>query len=281
MKKSSLYLTLLDYIGHKLSIKKSKDRARRFNRFIEKTGVYPFVQPIFNTDGDAVIGCEILLRLKTRDGYITPGAYINELEESEHINVITCKLLAEVTKYFLLENCELPEGFYFSLNIFAPQLSHPDIIRKILSFNAAFKGKASLVLEIVERGTLALDDSTMETMEELMSKGIRFAIDDFGAGTSSLKYIEHVGFSTIKIDRALTLATGNKLIYAKVIDAIVTLSSRLGLSVTAEGIENSVQQELLHKAGVNAMQGYYLARPMDLNKFGAMLRSAGHYKWGK
>ncbi len=183
------------------------------------------------------------------------------------MNYISRKMLRDVADFFVSHDNNLPDNFYFSFNIFAPQLNSKELVQDMILFCERFKGKAGLVLEIVERGTLQLDEETMDIMEELMSKGIRFAIDDFGAGTSSLKYIEHVGFSTIKIDRELTLSSGNTLIYQKVIDAIVALSTQLGLSVTAEGVENPVQLEQLHKAGVNSMQGYYLAKPMEMPKF--------------
>lgn len=175
--------------------------------------------------------------------------------------------MVDVAQYFIDEDVKLPEGFYFSFNIFTSQLSSPKIISSILSFSDRLLGKATMVLEIAERDLLKLDDDIIDIMDELMNKSIRFAIDDFGSGTSSLKYIEHVGFSTIKIDRGLTLSTSNELVYQKVVDAIVALSSQVGLSVTAEGVENHTQLELLHKAGVNSMQGYYLARPVGMIDF--------------
>lgn len=269
MKIDTMFTRALDLIAKVAINRKSIIRKRHFNSLVEKVEFIPFLQPIFNGNGDTVIGCEVLLRVKTDEGCKSPVGYIQDLEKSEHINNITGQLMADVAQYFIDKDIKLPEGFYFSFNIFAPQLSSPKIISSILSFNEKLLGKATLVLEIVERGVLKLDEDTMEMMDELMSKGIRFAIDDFGTGTSSLKYIEHVGFSTIKIDRELTLSTGNELVYQKVVDAIVALSSQLGLSVTAEGVENHTQLELLHKSGVNSMQGYYLARPvgmLDFNK---------------
>lgn len=267
MKTNTVLTRTFDLIARVALGRKSIIRKRHVNNFVETAEFLPFLQPIFNAGGDTVVGCEVLLRVKTDEGHKSPVAYIKELEKSEHINNITGQLMKDVAKYFLLEKIALPEGFYFSFNIYAPQLSSPKLVRDVLSFNEALTGKARLVLEIVERGTLRLDEETMEVMEELMSRGISFAIDDFGAGTSSLKYIEHVGFSTIKIDRELTLSSGDSLIYQKVINAIMALSTQLGLSVTAEGVENSVQLELLHKAGVNSMQGYYLAKPMEMPKF--------------
>lgn len=267
MKINTMFTRALDFIARAAISRKNTIIKRRVNSFIKSVEFHPFLQPIFSASGDTVVGCEVLLRVKTDEGYKSPVTYINGLEKSEHMNNITGQLMTDVAQYFLVEDIILPEGFYFSFNIHAPQLSSPSLISTILSFNNKLLGKANLVLEIVERGTLKLDEETIDIMEELMSKGIRFAIDDFGAGTSSLKYIEHVGFSTIKIDRELTLSTRDALVYQKVIDAIVELSSQLGLSVTAEGVESRAQLELLNKAGVNSMQGYYLAKPVGMLDF--------------
>lgn len=258
---------LLDFVAYMSGQVVHKIRARQVNALVNKVSFHPFLQPIFNTTGSQVVGCEVLLRVKKNGDYISPASYIEYLECSEHMNTITRHLFSEVTDFFLPLDNRFPDAFYFSFNIYAPQLTSPELVGDILSFRKSFGGKACLVLEIVERGTLQLNETTMAVMEHLMMKGIRFAVDDFGAGTASLRYIEHNGFSTIKIDRELTLSSGNTLVYQKVIDAIVMLSSRLGLSVTAEGVENSVQLELLHQAGVNSVQGYYLAKPMMLSDF--------------
>lgn len=267
MKPNTLLTHALDLIARASLGMNNIIQKCNVNSFVEKSEFLPFLQPIFNAGGDTVVGCEVLLRIKTDEGHKSPVAYIKSLEKSEYINNITGQLMDNVAQYFLHKDIFLPEGFYFSFNIYAPQLSSPTLVSDVLSFNDALTGKARLVLEIVEGGTLELDKYTVEIMEELMSKGISFAIDDFGAGTSSLKYIEHASFSTIKIDRELTLSAGNTLVYQKVVDAIVALSSQLGLSVTAEGVESRTQLELLNKAGVNSMQGYYLAKPVGMTDF--------------
>lgn len=267
MKVNTTFTKALDKIVKFANKRRSEIRENQVKEFVSEAELHPFIQPIFNSCGEELIGCEVLLRFKTKEGFTSPVSYIQYLESSEYMNKITIKLLNDVSGYFLRKNIHLPDDFYFSFNIFAPQLGSEELIQELQTFSDKFTGKASLVLEIVERGILKLDEETMDTMERLMRKNIRFAIDDFGAGASSLKYVEHVGFSTIKIDRELTLSSGNALIYQKVIDAIVTLANQLGLSVTAEGVENPVQLELLHNAGVNAMQGYYLAKPMEMTKF--------------
>jgi EAL domain-containing protein (putative c-di-GMP-specific phosphodiesterase class I) len=265
MKKNSVGYTLLDTIACSVKKRKARLKSSQLNAFVREITVHPFLQPIFGRNNQ-LAGCEVLLRFRKGKDYLSPSC-IHELEDSEHMNRITYTLFKDVERVFSERKDMLPDGFYFSFNIHAAQLFSDALVQQILFFCDLFKGKAGLLLEIVERGTLKLDEATMDIMETLIQKGVRFAIDDFGAGTSSLKYFEHVGFSTIKIDRELTLSLGNELIYQKVIDAIVILSSKLGLSVIAEGVENAEQKELLHKSGIDAMQGYFLARPMPMTDF--------------
>lgn len=258
---------VLSYLSQQINSFKKKIMASFIDEFIDSASFHPFIQPIFDDNGEYIKGCEVLLRVKNERGFESPVAYINELERSEQMNDITINLLTQVEKSFSMFKNNLPEGFYFSFNIYAPQLESEKLQKSILQFCESFKGNAFLLLEVVERGVLKFDETTIDIVDELMRNGVRFAIDDFGTGTSSLKYIEHMGFSTIKIDRALTISVGDELVYKKVIEAIVSLSEKLGLSVTAEGVESSSQKKLLHDAGVNAMQGYFLARPMHMTEF--------------
>lgn len=114
---------------------------------------------------------------------------------------------------------------------------------------------------------MVLDDFALETMQRLTDAGVRFAIDDFGSGSSCLKYIEHTGFSTIKIDKCLTVASNGSLIYSAVIDSIISLSEQLQIQVVAEGVENNEQLALLKDKGVHFFQGYLFSKPLSIREF--------------
>ncbi|MFW0974330.1 EAL domain-containing protein [Leclercia pneumoniae] len=225
----------------------------------------PFIQPVFR--GDRIAGGEVLLRVLRNGVYRTPERYLAAMESCEVINEVTCSLLSGVERFF--EGCEeaLPEGFFLSFNICARQLNAPEVTDAVTHFNRVFEGRIGVVLEIVERGNMVLDDFALETMQQLSDAGVRFAIDDFGSGSSCLKYIEHTGFSTIKIDKCLTVASNGSLIYSTVIDAIVTLSERLKIQVVAEGVENNEQLSLLKEKGVHIFQGYLFSKPVSMPEF--------------
>lgn len=229
----------------------------KFKKWIENVHFYPCIQPIFNATGNKIIGCEVLLRARTCHGEISPLSFISDLEKSIYINDVTAFLLKDIETCFYKHLNLLPENFYFSFNIYASQLNCQELIYALLAFQKKFAGSANLVLEIVERSILDLNDENIMAMEALRHEGVQFAIDDFCAGTASLKYIEHAGFTTIKIDQGLTTLSGDSLQYQKVINAIVIFSLQMGFSVIAEGLDvaarHRVQFHMSEKEAVNLL----------------------------
>lgn len=225
----------------------------------------PYVQPVYR--GDKIAGGEVLLRVR-KDGVLhSPEKYLSAMESCEVINEVTCSLLSDVKTFFEGYEGPLPDDFYLSFNICARQLNSPEVIEAVTDFNKTFEGRIAVLLEIVERGTMYFDDFALEAMQHLTDAGVRFAIDDFGNGSSCLKYIEHTGFSTIKMDKCLTVASNGSLIYSAVIDSIVTLSERLQIQLVAEGVENKEQLSLLKDKGVNIFQGYLFSKPVSIREF--------------
>ncbi|HGN8724081.1 TPA: EAL domain-containing protein [Enterobacter bugandensis] len=225
----------------------------------------PYVQPVYKDD--VIVGGEVLLRV-LKDGVLhTPEKYLSAMESCEVINDVTCSLLSGVKSFFEGYVGALPNDFYLSFNICAKQLNAPKVIEAVTEFNETFEGRIAVVLEIVERGTMNFDDFALESMQQLTASGVRFAIDDFGSGSSCLKYIEHAGFSTIKIDRCLTVISNGSLVYSTVLDAILMLSKSLGIQLIAEGVETEEQYLLLKEKGVFTCQGYLFSRPVCIQHF--------------
>ncbi|EMN1226682.1 TPA: EAL domain-containing protein [Enterobacter roggenkampii] len=225
----------------------------------------PFIQPVCK--GDEIVGGEVLLRVLKDGIYQSPEKYLSAMESCEVINDVTCSLMSDVKTFFEGYEGTLPDDFYLSFNICARQLNSSRVIEAVTDFMKVFDGRIAVTLEIVERGTMNLDDFALDAMQQLTESGVRFAIDDFGSGSSCLKYIEHAGFSTIKIDKCLTIASNGSLIYSAVIDSIITLAERLQIHVIAEGIENKEQLSLLKDRGVDIFQGYLFSKPVSMHEF--------------
>lgn len=235
--------------------------------------IFPFIQPIVGSHDKKIVGAEVLLRIKQDDKFISPSWFIGSIEESSKINYITIKLINDVYRFFKPIVNTLPKGFYFSFNITAKQIRSEHVRSAVLNFKAAMPEHVSIVLEVVERSVLEFDDDVLDFMEVLVKNNVKFAIDDFGNGSSTFKYLEHTGFSILKIDRDLTLVHNGELIYKKLIAALVVIAERMNLQLTAEGVENEEQHELLEKEGVQSMQGYYYSRPITMMDFNTQFMS--------
>ena len=124
-----------------------------------------------------------------------------------------------------------------------------------------------LILEITESTLMGSQEKTERALARLREQGIRFSIDDFGTGFSSLSYLTRLPVSSIKIDKAFVAAMGEETPDhtpdKKLVMAMVNLAHSIDLQVVAEGVETESQFAFLQAAGCNLIQGYLLGRPMS------------------
>ena len=123
-----------------------------------------------------------------------------------------------------------------------------------------------LELELTEGVVVADADQAQSAIAELRAMGIKVALDDFGAGYSSLIYLRRFAFDKIKIDRSFLVSMETSGEAAILVHSIVHLGRALGLQVTAEGIETEEQQRFLQAVGCHQLQGYYFARPCPVDQ---------------
>lgn len=224
----------------------------------------PFIHPIISTLAQKVIGAEVLLRFLDDEGrYHSPERFIKEFKSTEYINDITIRLMDNIRTHFQCIIGRLPKNFFFSFNICASQLDDPALVAAAYRFNNTF----NMVFEIVEHSVQPFSDQALKTTIEMVNEGILFAIDDFGAGHSSLTHLENMGVIFLKLDRHLTSMHEGELVYRKTISALVDLSHSLNITIIAKGVENRRQEELLTQQGVELMQGYHYCQPLMVSDF--------------
>ena len=117
-----------------------------------------------------------------------------------------------------------------------------------------------LVLELTESVAVDAAGRHGSQLDELRATGVRLAIDDFGTGYSSLSQLGTLPVDVLKVDRSFTdaITSGEAPI---LLEAVVKLGNALGIEVIAEGVESTLQAELLRRIGCRRAQGYHLARP--------------------
>jgi EAL domain-containing protein (putative c-di-GMP-specific phosphodiesterase class I) len=151
---------------------------------------------------------------------------------------------------------------YVAVNLSAAQVRDPgfvDLVSAVLDDTKIAPSR--VVLEMTEKALLDDPLAAKARLEELRAIGVKLALDDFGAGQSSLAYLQQLPFDRLKIDRSFVAALDYSANAGVVIQAIAGLGRALGLAVLIEGVETEEQRVLLRLAGCTEMQGFLFAKP--------------------
>lgn len=126
-----------------------------------------------------------------------------------------------------------------------------------------------IIFEVTETSVPADLTKAIEILTRLRLKGFALSIDDFGTGHSSLENLQHLSFNELKIDLGFVRAAETDTASRLIVESSIALGNRLGLTVLAEGVENEALWRWLRDAGCEQAQGYFIARPMPLEKVAA------------
>jgi diguanylate cyclase (GGDEF)-like protein/PAS domain S-box-containing protein len=225
------------------------------------------VQP--QVDGMGVVnGGEALLRWRHPErGMVPPDQFI-PLAES-------CGAIIDLGIWVLRAGCEILVDLRkdggrqtMAINISPVQFNHPDFVSHVRDALAASNAPADgLILEITE-GLLITDvNRVTDRLRELVAMGVRFSIDDFGTGFSSLGYLRQLPLYEIKIDRSFIVGLPHDVASAGIVCSILSMGSHLGLHVVAEGVETCEQSKFLASHGCPSQQGWLHGRPMPPEGF--------------
>jgi EAL domain-containing protein (putative c-di-GMP-specific phosphodiesterase class I) len=132
-----------------------------------------------------------------------------------------------------------------------------------------------LELEITESVAMRNAAQTLETLRAFAQRGVRLALDDFGQGYSSLAYLKDFPVQSIKLDRAFVAGLPDSEKDSAIMRAVLGLCRSLQLQCLAEGVETAAQADFLRSEGCALAQGFYFARPMDVQSFRRLLESGG------
>ena len=216
-----------------------------------------------------VIGFEALARwLHPVRGFVSPADFIPLAEESG--------LIVEMGEWILREACReaasWPVPLPVAVNLSPAQFMHGDLVslvHSILLETGLAPGR--LELEITE-GVLIEDfDRGLALLRRLKALGVHISMDDFGSGYSSLSYLQAFPFDKIKIDRAFVMNLGRNPQSAAIVRAVIDLGHGLGMSIVAEGVETQEQLGFLSEEGCDAVQGYFIGKPLPIGRYAALV----------
>ena len=215
------------------------------------------------------VGAEVLVRWKHPEkGLVSPLQFIAVAEETGLIVPLGLQVLeGACTQLKAWEDLPGRRHLQLSVNVSARQFGQNDFVRTIQHvLHTTGANPQLLKLELTESLVIANVQDTVTKMEALKAMGVRFAMDDFGTGQSSLAYLTSLPLDQLKIDQSFVRNIGMQARDGVVIDTIIGMANNLGLEVIAEGVETSAQRSFLLSHGCRLFQGYLFAKPVPIDQ---------------
>ncbi len=219
-------------------------------------------QPQIDLATNSVNGVEALLRWEASIGAVRPDRFIRIAERSGSIGALTHWVVCEVCYRAQQWLPNWPQA-RIGLNV-SPVDLRDDLIIDYLGTLLAEQAipPQCLQVEVTESEAVNCNDQMLERLNRLNAMGISLAIDDFGAGATTLSYLTDLPFTTLKLDRSLTQLLGEKRGHA-VVEKVLEMASSLGMKTTVEGIETEEQAIAAQALGADTAQGYFFSRPRN------------------
>jgi diguanylate cyclase (GGDEF)-like protein/PAS domain S-box-containing protein len=231
-----------------------------------------YYQPKIDVKTSKLVGAESLIRWQhPQKGLLSPDSFMDVLIDIGMLHKITLLALNDAC-LFLKDLKESPLQ-NISLNINSIEILNDafedNIIKTIQKHNI---DASKIELEITENELIKDFDTTILKINKLKKFGIRFAIDDFGSGYSSITYLQKLPVNSIKIDKSFLINlsdTSNQEILKMIID----MASIFGMSSVVEGIETKEQLEIIKKYNADLYQGFLFSKALDEDEFKKLLNS--------
>ncbi len=229
-------------------------------------------QPLVDVATGRIVATEALVRWQHPErGLVPPLEFIPTAEQTGQI--------AAIGRFVLTRACEQAAAWAaaghavrMSVNVAVDQLrdeEFPGVVRSVLAETGLAPGK--LCLEITESSLMREAAHGSAALARLKQLGVVLAIDDFGTGYSSLSYLHGLPVDELKIDRSFISRLDREPRDRHLVEAIIGMTRALGLTVVAEGVEDSAQWEFLADQGCNLAQGYLFSPPKPADDLRALL----------
>ena len=229
-------------------------------------------QPKLDLHSHAFIGVEALVRwLHPERGILYPDAFIPTAEQTD--------LMQELTEYVIdraLQQCALwhDEGLYVTMavNVSARNLHNHDFVDMVsASLQRHRMNPLWLELELTENTVMVDPERTALVLQELRNIGVQISLDDFGTGFSSLANLRNLPIDRVKIDKTFVFGMLHSPKDESIVRSIIDLATNLGIGTVAEGVESQEVLDRLALLNCEAVQGYFIAKPISAIEIRNML----------
>ncbi|WP_107117758.1 putative bifunctional diguanylate cyclase/phosphodiesterase [Streptomyces sp. NRRL S-1521] len=239
-------------------------------------------QPLVGFDDEDVRGVEALVRWQhPQFGLLTPNRFISLAEEDGSIVQLGCWVLRTACRQARRWQLAHPERepVFVSVNVAVRQVWDSDLVADVAGILAETGLPPRLLqLELTESAVMGSTGRPLQALKALSEMGVRIAIDDFGTGYSNLAYLSRLPVSALKLDGSFVRGfqyeegeTQGNPADAVIVEAMVQLAHRLGLTVTAECVETAAQATRLRRIGCDTGQGWLYSRPVAADRISVLL----------
>lgn len=221
-------------------------------------------QPKLDCRAGRMTAVEALVRWKHPSrGIIPPDQFIALAESSGLIDSLTDWVVRTAAR----QSAEWRrQGLHLEIavNISAKNTQDIDLPDRLVALCREEEANpADMILELTETSAMRDAVQMMDVLTRLRVKGFRLSIDDFGTGYSSLVQLQRMPFCELKVDRSSVMQMTRSKDCRVIVEIVIDLARKLGLTCVAEGVENQAILDELMKLGCDAAQGYHLSRPVD------------------
>lgn len=235
-----------------------------------------YYQPIFDVHDHRILGFESLARWQhPMHGLISPSEFIPVAEESGLIVQIDSIVLQQACKHMARWHAVCPDqNLGLSVNLSVRSLLDPGTPKQIAMalFESNFPADR-LYIEITETMLIEDVDATLRAFRQIKALGANLAIDDFGSGYTSMRYLKRLPVEVLKIDKSFIEGLGSNQEDEVIVKAVISMAKALGLHAIAEGVERQEQLDVLRKLGCDYVQGYLVGRPLNAPYTLALIQS--------
>ena len=226
-------------------------------------------QPKLDLRTRALTGVECLVRWTDPvRGPISPDRFIAIAEETGDIRALSEWVLVRAV-HDQAQMAAAGRALTMSVNLSGRLVGDVGFTRAVVA--AAGQAKGCLCMEVTETAVIARPDAALEQLRRFREAGVSVAIDDYGSGLSSLTYLKLLEADELKIDKSLVTALPKSPRDAILVRSTVDLAHALGMTCTAEGVEDDETCRLLSAIGCDHAQGWHVGRPLPLNELLAKL----------
>ena len=220
-----------------------------------------------------ITGAELLLRWNHPIyGIVPPNEFLPIAQDLGLIKTIGMFVLENVSKQLKEWNTPSTSHLNLAINISTKELEEEDFVAMVIShFEQNLNDLKRLTIELSESTILKVNPYIHNAMQTLRQHGVKFAIDNFGAGYVSLNVLKDFPIDEVKIDKSLINALDGTKNAISIINAMIAIGESFGLHTVAEGIETNAQMKTLIDEGCDTFQGFLLGKPLPLGDFQRLL----------